>query len=90
MEDLNRDLRQLPEHVRGTQFSSMMKILRLALSGQQVTLLPLSLPPFLKTSSSTCGTVVQKLAAVLTCTGACKNVDMLFQNNPISFIKLVN
>ncbi|XP_048348587.1 probable glutamate--tRNA ligase, mitochondrial isoform X2 [Sphaerodactylus townsendi] len=35
MEELNRDLRQLPEQVKGTQFSIMMKLLRMALSGQQ-------------------------------------------------------
>lgn len=35
-EELNRDLRQLHGQIRGTQYSSMMKLLRLALSGQQV------------------------------------------------------
>ncbi|XP_042294633.1 probable glutamate--tRNA ligase, mitochondrial [Sceloporus undulatus] len=34
-EELSKDLRQLPEQIRGTPYSSVMKLLRLALSGQQ-------------------------------------------------------
>ncbi|XP_054849469.1 probable glutamate--tRNA ligase, mitochondrial isoform X2 [Eublepharis macularius] len=35
IEELNRDLCRLPEQLRGTQYRIMMKLLRLALSGQQ-------------------------------------------------------
>ncbi|XP_038274273.1 probable glutamate--tRNA ligase, mitochondrial isoform X7 [Dermochelys coriacea] len=35
-EGLNEDLRGLQEQTRGTKYSSMMKLLRLALSGQQI------------------------------------------------------
>ncbi|KAL8174941.1 UNVERIFIED_CONTAM: Glutamyl-tRNA synthetase [Gekko kuhli] len=35
IEELNRDLRRLPERVQATQYSAMMKLLRMALSGQQ-------------------------------------------------------
>nr|XP_056722526.1 probable glutamate--tRNA ligase, mitochondrial [Euleptes europaea] len=35
IEELNRDLRRLPEQVTGTQYSGMMQLLRVALSGQQ-------------------------------------------------------
>lgn len=34
-EELSRDLRQLQEQIKGTPYSSVMKMLRLALSGQQ-------------------------------------------------------
>lgn len=36
MEELNKDLRNLQKQTRETKYSSMMKLLRLALSGQQV------------------------------------------------------
>lgn len=36
IEELNKDLRNLQKQTRETKYSSMMKLLRLALSGQQV------------------------------------------------------
>jgi len=36
IEELNKDLRSLQKQTRETKYSSMMKLLRLALSGQQV------------------------------------------------------
>lgn len=36
MEELNKDLRSLQKQTKETKYSSMMQLLRLALSGQQV------------------------------------------------------
>lgn len=36
VEELNKDLRSLQKQTKETKYSSMMKLLRLALSGQQV------------------------------------------------------
>lgn len=41
-EELGQQLRQLHAQIRGTKYSTMMKLLRLTLSGLQVSLPPLS------------------------------------------------